>query len=237
MQWHELSMNKVSFIGLIGVAIILPAIPLVHYPFSWLETFFHEFSHCLMTLLTGGKVIAIELRLNGSGASHLRGGVAFLIALAGYFGTIVAGALIYLSAMRAHHSSAKRIVLMLTTIILVTVLVWGHNFVTYLIGAVLVAMFYLFLHFRVTRMVSLFVKFCGLFVMVNAIRSPLELVDGKDIGDGAKLATITGIPEIFWVFLWVSVALLSLWQMWVYIKKKNKKEKKKSLLNTLFGED
>ena len=50
--------------------------------------------------------------------------------------------------------------------------------------------------------------------MLDAIRSPLYLLDGRDLGDGATLASLTLLPEIFWVVLWFAIATGGLYLLW-----------------------
>jgi len=50
--------------------------------------------------------------------------------------------------------------------------------------------------------------------LLEAIRSPLYLLDGRDLGDGASLAEQTWLPEVFWVLIWFVIALACLYQLW-----------------------
>ena len=57
-------------------------------------------------------------------------------------------------------------------------------------------------------------KFIGIYVLLDAVRAPLHLLDGRSIGDGADLAEITFIPEIVWVIFWLSCGLYGLYFLW-----------------------
>ena len=57
-------------------------------------------------------------------------------------------------------------------------------------------------------------KFIGIYVLLDAVRAPLHLLDGRSIGDGAELAEITFIPEIVWVIFWLSCGLYGLYFLW-----------------------
>ena len=64
-------------------------------PLKILVVYFHEFSHALMTWLTGGKVISFVVSPDQSGHVISAGGNRFLILSAGYLGSILCGALLY----------------------------------------------------------------------------------------------------------------------------------------------
>lgn len=207
-------LTKPAYIGLLVAAFILPYIPIINWPFAWLESYFHEISHGLIGMITGGTIEGIELALNGSGACHIRGGVVVLVAFSGYLGAIGWGMLLYMSSLNDHQLSAKNSLGLLALWIAFSVAWWGLDIITYLIGAVLVSLLLVFRRFQAELWINLILKFCGVYVMVSAVRSPLALIDGKDIGDGAHLAQLTGIPELIWVVIWEVLALLALWVSW-----------------------
>jgi hypothetical protein len=45
------------------------------------------------------------------------------------------------------------------------------------------------------------------YVLVESLRSPFHLIDGKDIGDGSALARLTYLPEIIWIVVWALIAI------------------------------
>ena len=74
---------------------MLKETPYLGIPFNWLESFFHELSHGLAAIITGGKILQIELFSNGAGLCTTQGGIAFIIAFSGYAGAVGWGVLIY----------------------------------------------------------------------------------------------------------------------------------------------
>jgi hypothetical protein len=83
----------------------------VVYPLKLLVVFFHESSHALMTVMTGGEVQ--EMVVNASQGGHVMslGGNRFLTLSAGYLGSLVWGVIIYLIAVRTHQDKALMFVL------------------------------------------------------------------------------------------------------------------------------
>ena len=57
------------------------------------------------------------------------------------------------------------------------------------------------------KMLQKFVQLLGIIVLLNSMFSPLYLLDGRSLGDGATLSASTAIPEILWVTIWLLLAL------------------------------
>ena len=76
------------------------------YPLKLLIVFFHESSHALMTIATGGEVV--ELVVNPMQGGHVlsAGGNRFLTLSAGYLGSLIWGSIIYLLAVGTQYDKA-----------------------------------------------------------------------------------------------------------------------------------
>ncbi len=206
-------MRALTFIGFVIGSIILTMVPILHWPFSWLQTYFHEISHGLAAVLTGGVIDRIELHLNGAGVCYYRGGWRGPVAFAGYVGAVLWGALIYLASTTLE-KSARWIGLFMVGMIVISAVLWGRDLLTLIIMLVMAAALFTAIRFENKTPIRLFLQFTGIYILVDAIRSPLNLVDGRHIGDGATLANLTGLPEIVWVATWELFALWILWVLW-----------------------
>jgi len=201
------------FITYIVAAFLISSIPIVYWPFAWLETFFHEISHGLVALLTGGEVQRIVLYWNGSGLCYYTGGWRIAVAFAGYLGAVLWGAAIYLSARIAGPASRWLAAVMLM-IILISGVLWARDLVTISILMIISGGLYLSYRSVSSHVFPRLIEFAGIFVLLSAMRSPLNLVDGRHYGDGATLTDITHLPEIFWVIIWWSIAFSMLFSLW-----------------------
>lgn len=72
-------------------------------PLEILVVFFHEASHALMTLATGGKVLEMVVTIDQGGHVLSAGGSRFLTLSAGYLGSLLIGAALLLTAAHSRH--------------------------------------------------------------------------------------------------------------------------------------
>ena len=205
--------EPIVFILYVVGALFISSVPIVHWPFSWLETFFHEISHGLVALLTGGAVQRIVLNWNGSGLCYYTGGWRVPVAFSGYLGAVLWGAAIYLGARIAGRSS-RWLAAGFLMIILISGALWARDLITIAILLIISGVLYFSCRYVLGRVFPRLMEFAGIFVLVSAIRAPLNLVDGRHYGDGATLADLTHLPEIFWVIIWWVIALSVLLSIW-----------------------
>ena len=96
--------------GLITGIFVLWPYPVL-YPLKLLVVFFHESSHALMTVTTGGSVKALVVNPMEGGHVISVGGNRFLTLTAGYLGSLIWGAVIYLMAVRTMFDKSIMILL------------------------------------------------------------------------------------------------------------------------------
>lgn len=208
---------KYQFYILLLLAIVFRQIPIVSIPFNWLETYFHEISHGIAALLTGGQIISIELFTNGGGLCTTQGGISFVITFFGYAGATLWGWAIYKLA-GAHQRIAQLFSFCIAILVIFSTVLWAKNLLTIFIFSVLAVIFifvsYLFLKNKgQMKLLQSLVQFFGLVVLLNSLISPFYLLDGRSLGDGATLASSTFLPEIVWVSIWFVFALLVIYSL------------------------
>lgn len=212
---------KYSFYFYLLAALLLLNIPLISIPFKWFETFFHEISHGLAALLSGGAIVQIQLFPNGSGLCTTQGGNRFFISFMGYAGAVLWGVFIYSSAS-SHQRVAQVLSVFLSLLLLVTLLMWSADTLTFIILLCLLALMFVQMKLSRHKYLQNIIKIIGITVLLNAVQSPLYLLDGQSIGDGASLANITYIPEIIWVLLWCFMGLYGLYFISPHGKRKHR---------------
>jgi hypothetical protein len=200
-------------------ALVVSAIPIINLPFTWVTVFFHEISHGLAAIVTGGKINKIHLNLLGSGLCYTTGGVRFIILQSGYLGAIIWGILIYSMADFVKTKNIHLIIYVILSLLAIVLLLWGRDLMTWIILVILFLFFLSLIKLQGNYLIKFLLKFIGIYVLLDAVRSPLYLIDGRHYGDGAKLSDLTSIPEIFWVIIWFSIGVLSIFKLWKYDKK------------------
>ena len=201
----------VQIAALLLLAYIVSFVPILHWPFKWMETFFHEISHGLAAILTGGKILSIQINWNGSGSCVTQGGIRFFVVFFGYAGASLWGAFIFLLASKIRRDYAFVSGLIVVVFILICCVLWTANITTFFILCFLLLPFCLVYFAKKIWLEKIFMQFSGLYVLLNSLKSPTYLFDGSDLGDGATLEKLTGLPEIFWIIIWCLWAILCFW--------------------------
>lgn len=204
--------QKYQFYWLLIAAIIIRQIPFVALPFNWLESYFHEISHGVAALITGGNIIRIQLFANGAGLCTTQGGFSFLISFLGYAGASFWGWGIYRLA-QAHQRVAQFFSGAILLLLLCSVIFWSRDLLTWVILGCLITIFVLTIKVQQLRYLQVVMQFLGISILLNSLFSPFYLLDGRHVGDGATLASMTFIPEIIWVAIWCLIALFALYAL------------------------
>ncbi|HQX56967.1 MAG TPA: M50 family metallopeptidase [Pyrinomonadaceae bacterium] len=232
------------------ITIVLWFIPFADYlvyPIRLFVTFIHEASHALIAVLTGGSVQSLTIASDGSGVVYSAPSSwfgAMLTSSAGYLGTTVFGVMM-LVLIRKSVSPHK--VLVGSGIFIGTMtVVFGilspifhflslnvaFSSVIFTVGAglLLTAGLLALGKFSSYRVANFSVAFLAIQCLLNSlsdlktvffINAPLV---GSDLANDAKnMADATGLPGVFWVFLWIviSVVMISV-GMRFYAVAKNK---------------
>jgi hypothetical protein len=206
-------LKKYHFFILLILAIVIKQLPLVSIPFNWLESYFHEVSHGIAALLTGGNVLRIQLFANGAGLCTTQGGINFVITFSGYAGATLWGWGVYrLSSI--HQKAAQGFSMLLFFILICSIVFWGRDLLTWLILGVLATLFLFTIKLQKIHYLQRVMQLFGLLILLNSLSSPAYLLDGRHLGDGAALASMTFIPEIIWVVIWFTIALLALFSLY-----------------------
>jgi hypothetical protein len=203
--------QKYQLYFLLIAAIIIRQIPIVSIPLNWLESYFHEISHGIAALVTGGEIMRIQLFANGAGLCTTRGGLSFVISFFGYAGAAFWGWLLF--KLANSHQRTAQVVSGLMIVLLLASIIFARDLLTIIIISSLAVMFVFTIKMRRLYTLQLLLKFFGLSILLNSLFSPTYLFDGRDLGDGAALASMTMVPELVWVLLWCVLAVAALYSL------------------------
>lgn len=216
-----------------AISVVLWFIPFAEfltYPFRIFVTFIHEGGHALAALLTGNSVASLAIATNASGETYTtQGGLIsqIFISSAGYLGSMAFGALLLILIRKA---VAARIVLLgcglyvfaLTMIYglfkpLFWMNAWSGIPFTLLAGLFISVGLVLIARFASARAAAFFVSFLAVQCVLNALFDLktvffLSSSFGPTVPtDAVNMASVTGIPAIFWTIAWIAFALGILW--------------------------
>jgi hypothetical protein len=205
-------------IGMFIIAIILWDTVFI-YPVKIFVVMLHEISHGLMAELVGGDIIKIKIspKIGGSCTSTRPPGFmpSFLIASAGYLGSLIWGSIIFLIASRTNYDRHLSAVIGI-----------GSLFITYyviqtgeLFGIIFCSSFSVFMLISAKFLPLIFhdymLKFIGLtscLYVILDIKS--DLITRSGLGsDADKISDLTGIPSIVIGAFWMLIAVVIVYYM------------------------
>jgi hypothetical protein len=178
-------------------------------PLRTLVVFFHELSHGLVAVATGGKIEEIRVDADGSGLCITRGGSRFLVLSAGYLGSLALGGLILVLAAR---SVRDRVIVGLAGVLLIAVSVLsirpfsGYGFISCTAaGAVLLAC----ARWLPVEANDVILKVIGLSSCLYVLLDLKAIAAGR-MGSGSDahaLGRVTGLPYWLWGVIWLCLAI------------------------------
>ncbi len=133
---------------------------------------------------------------------------------AGYIGAVLWGVVIFVMADGMSRKGTNVLALFFAGLIAASGLLYGRDLFTWIILLFLCGVFIIIVKLQGTYLMSLSLKFIGLYVLLDAVRAPLHLIDGNHCGDGAALSDLTMIPEIIWVVLWLIIGFCGIFYLW-----------------------
>lgn len=214
MHWRRLFYLQA---GAYAVVLLIWLIPLPN-PIKLLAITFHELSHGLAALLTGGRVFGIAIDPSGAGVTMGIGGHMFTILIAGYLGSALWGTALYVVSVRWRANTA--LIALELLVIGSTLLGWLNSYtVVFGVGSLLI-MTALFPMADTVK--QFFIQMVG---SACCLYAPLEIlgevisrgggpsVKGVKTGsDIAQLAELTGIHAVI-----IGAVLVLLQSAWLIV--------------------
>lgn len=183
----------------------------VLYPLKLLVVFFHESSHALMTIVTGGSIREMVVTSNQGGHVSSIGGSRLLTLNAGYLGSLVWGAVIYLLALKSRWD--KVISGVLGLIVVVITLLFVRNLFGLVFGVLSGGAMMLLGRYGSEGWNDLLLRVVGITSMIYV---PLDIYSDTISrshlrSDARMLAEELGGATVLWGGLWIAVSLVVLY--------------------------
>ncbi len=201
---------------LIFIVIVFLWDTLFVYPLKIFVVFMHEVSHGLAAIVTGGKIVEIQINPQQGGHALTQGGSRFWTLTAGYLGSLLWGGLILLLAARTHFDKAISILIGLGMVAIS--IGFGESTFTYLFGigfgVVLIAIGF-FLPETVNDWILRLIGVTSCLYAILDIKS--DVLDRSHLrSDARMLSEVTGVSTEVWGVLWILVAIaLTLWFLYL----------------------
>lgn len=185
----------------------------VLYPLKLLVVFFHESSHALMTIVTGGSVKEMVVTSNQGGHVISIGGSRLLSLNAGYLGSLFWGAVIYLLALKSRWDRVISGILGLM-IVLIT-LFFVRNLFGLTFGVVSGGAMMMLGRYGNEALNDLMLRVVGITSMIYV---PLDIYSdtisrSSQRSDARMLAEELGGATVIWGGLWIAVSLVVLYKV------------------------
>ena len=182
-------------------------------PLKILIVFFHELSHGLAAVVTGGRIESISISPQQGGLTTTRGGWLFFITSAGYLGSLLMGVLLFLAALNT--KADKLIMGALGAIMLLVAALYMRELFA--------------LGFTIAAGVAMLA--CAKYLPESANDAALRVLGLVSMGyvpfdilsdtilrsgersDAYALSTQTGLPTVLWGGLWLAASLFVIWRV------------------------
>jgi hypothetical protein len=186
----------------------------VLWPLKVLVVLFHELSHAIATVLTGGEVEAISLSPNQGGLTLSRGGWPFVILNAGYVGSLAWGVALLASARNPRVAAGT--VVGLSALLFAVSLVYVRPLISFgmLFSLFAVAALAAISKWASAATQAMVLRGVGTFSILYAlidIRDDVFRAGDGAVSDATMLAAATGIPAFVWGAVWLLAGLGTLW--------------------------
>jgi len=193
-------------LGLLLVIAALWSFPVI-YPLKLLVVFFHESSHALATVLTGGQVQEMVVSALAGGHVVSLGGNRFVTLSAGYLGSLLWGVLIYVAATGTRFDRAF-MALLGVTVGCITIF-YVKNLFALVFGIATAAGMLICARFLNEKINDFLLRLVGLTSMIYV---PLDIVSDTILrsylrSDARMLAEEIGGTTIFWGVIWIVLSL------------------------------
>jgi Peptidase M50B-like len=190
----------------------IPMASLLVYPLRLFVTFIHEGGHALAALLTLGSVRHLIVYPNASGETLTLGGIAPIIASAGYLTSTAYGASLLILCRNGQN--AKPVLIMTAGLILILTALFSVNTFTLITGIILTAGIILIAIWSSKRVAHFFLSFLAVQCCLNALLDlqTLFLISAttNSHSDARAMQGMTFIPSIIWAIFWLGISIITL---------------------------
>ena len=202
-------LELIILITIIIVSIILWETYVI-YPIKIMVVLLHEISHGIAAILTGGKIIELNIALDLSGMCKIEDGNSIIIASSGYFGSLLFGMLLFYSSINKKFS---QIVLPIISGIIIIFLINSSKNELLILITTLVLILLLVIIYKAPKLISsIILKALGIISCIYVlIDIKQDIFDStSSYSDASMLAELTGIHQVIWGLIWLGLSIIGI---------------------------
>ncbi len=198
-------------------------------PIQLMTVFFHELSHGIAAILTGGRIISISLNINQGGVCYHQGGIFLIVASAGYLGSLLWGSGILLASLKKGLN--KWICQAIAVIFIIATGLWVRGIQAIAITVTTaVLLFYISANLK-EKYCSIFLKYISLvscFYVVFDIKEDLldrtvNISNAYQISKRIFPSFMVSYGSYIIGLLWMGIAIFILWKVIKFALNTNRK--------------
>jgi len=203
----DLNIKLLILLIIIFVAILFLWNTPVVYPLKIFVVLLHEISHGLAAIITGGKILKIEVSPQQGGVCWSSGGWRPLVLMAGYLGSMFWGGLILVLAART--KSDKIISMVIGGIILLISLFFVRSLFGFVFSLVFGTALIAVGIFAPIVVNDIVLKIIGLTSVLYAILDIKDDLISRNIkgSDASRMSEIIPLPPQVWGIIWIVIAI------------------------------
>ncbi len=189
-------------------------------PIKLLVVLFHELSHAVTGLLTGGVVFGIAIDPGGAGITLGMGGWVPLVMTAGYVGSLLIGALLYYLCA-VWNPTEVWVVVTIFAMLALPLRAFNEFTSTFVLATVGILLAGLLLKPEMKRVLLRLVATTScLYPLLDVMGEIVFYAEsgftfnGRHIGsDVSQIADLAGVPPVMIALLWISAGVSAVWML------------------------
>lgn len=207
---YKKNIFEVALLFILIIASFVVWDSIIIFPIKLLVVLLHEISHSITAIITGGKILSLEIDLNLGGKCITEDGNQLLIAFAGYPGSFLFGAILFYSTYK------PKLKILIISIISIIIFLFAVNtisnpllsFISILI-AFLIIVINKFLSASISNIIF---RAIGLMSCIYVIYDIKEDVfnNSSYLSDASFIAEKTGLSTSFWGLLWILFSIIGI---------------------------
>lgn len=180
------------------------------YPVKLFVVLLHEISHGIAAIISGGKIVEMNIDLNLGGKCITQDGNSFLIASAGYLGSFLFGLFIFYSTYKKNLSTYV-IIIIAVIIFLFAVNTINNSMISFFAISFSVLLF-IIIKFTPRLFSNYVLKSIGLISCLYVLFDIKDdiLRNNNLYSDASIVAELSGIPSLVWGLIWFSISLIGI---------------------------